>query len=463
MDGEELILKNIAGKNQTPRDSLLSLGPKQALVTSQPVQLSGGIDERESNRKEESTPPVQSVIAVPIFRETEITGVVSIHSNRASAFQESDRVVLETLAMQVETASERIHLFESVEQEQKRMDAVLNAAADAILLVDKEGKLQLVNLAGERLFTDVDTRVGNPLPGGWGYGRLIELIDDAKDNDSPLEAEVDWPDKRTFSALTTPIEAGGLVVVLHDVTHFKDLERVKNEFIATASHDLKNPIHAVLGYSDLMEKAGPLTDLQKDFVERLKRASSQMYELVLNLLELARADLDQALNAQPYDLQDLLSSVTHEFQTQAISKGQTLTYESLKDRPQVKVDLPRIRQVLQNLVGNAIKYTPDEGTIIVSTEEENDSIWIHVQDNGLGIPEEDLPHIFEKFYRVEADDRLEIQGNGLGLAIVKAIVEQHGGEIKVKSIFGKGSCFSFSLPLALEAVAAEPVAVAVES
>jgi signal transduction histidine kinase/DNA-binding response OmpR family regulator len=453
LKGEELVLQKISGKDQAPRDTLLLLGPQQAVVTTQPVQLSGAVDERATVREEEGSPPVQSVIAVPVFRGKEMTGVVSIHSKRASAFQESDRVVLETLAMQIETAAERIRLFESVEQEKQRMDAVLNAAADAILLVDPEGKLQLVNLAGERLFTDVDTRVGQPLPEGWGYGRLIELIDEAQGSEGATEAEVDWPDQRTFSALTTPIEAGGLVVVLHDVTHFKDLERVKNEFIATASHDLKNPIHAVLGYSDLLEKAGPLNDMQKDFVERLKSASTQMYELVLNLLELARTDLDTSLNTQPYDLQDLLSSITHEFQTQANTKGHTLIYESSENRPQVKVDLPRIRQVLQNLVGNAIKYTPEQGTISVTTEEQNGMVWIHVKDTGLGIPEDDLPHIFEKFYRVETDDRLDIQGNGLGLAIVKAIVEQHGGQIKVESTFGKGSRFSFSLPLSKEPIA----------
>jgi signal transduction histidine kinase/DNA-binding response OmpR family regulator/putative methionine-R-sulfoxide reductase with GAF domain len=458
--GEELILRSLAGKDQAPRESLLLLGPQQALTTRQPVQLSGAIDERQSNRDENSSPPVQSVVAVPIFQGAEIIGVISIHSKRASAFQESDRVVLETLAMQVETGSERIRLFESVEQEKKRMDAVLNAAADAILMVDNDGNLQLVNLAGERLFTDVQTRVGNPLPEGWGYGRLIELIEKSSEMGDPLESEVDWPDKRTFSAVTTPIEAGGMVVVLHDVTHFKDLERVKNEFIATASHDLKNPIHAVLGYSDLLEKAGPLNDMQRDFVERLKRASSQMYELVLNLLELARADLDTTLNTQPYDLQDLLSSVTHEFQTQANAKEHELTFDPPENRPQVKVDLSRIRQVLQNLVGNAIKYTPDQGEIKVYSEKENGMIWVRVQDNGLGIPEDDLPHIFDKFYRVDADDRADIQGNGLGLAIVKAIVEQHGGEIKVESTFGEGSCFSFSLPLAPDPVpvVVEPVA-----
>jgi len=450
--GEELHLQHLAGKTQSPRQSLLAIGPNQALVTQQPVQLSGSLEERQTIRDGSGSPPVQSVIAVPIFRGAEITGVISIHSKRVSAFQESDRVVLETLAMQIETASERIRLFESVEQEKQRMDAVLNAAADAILMVDPEGKLQLVNLAGERLFTDVDTRVGRLLPDGWGYGRLIELINNAQGVGGPVEAEVDWPDQRIFSALTTPIEAGGLVVVLHDVTHFKDLERVKNEFIATASHDLKNPIHTVLGFSDLLAKAGPLNDLQKDFVDRLKRASNQMYELVLNLLELARTDLDTSLNTQSHDLQDLLSSVIHDFQAQATDKGHELTFEDPEDHPEVKVDLPRIRQVLQNLVGNAIKYTPKDGTVTICTEKEKSMIWVHVQDNGLGIPEEDLPHIFDKFYRVDADDRLDIQGNGLGLAIVKAIVEQHGGEIQVESTFGEGSCFSFSLPLAKESL-----------
>ena len=412
LESDQLRLKNIAGKENAPRMSLMEIGPNQTLVSRKPVQLSGPLDERKTIRNNNGTPPSQSVTAVPIFHGLEFSGVISIHSRSVSAFQESDRVVLETLAMQIESASERIRLFESVEQEKQRMDAVLNAAADAILLVDPDGKLQLVNLAGERLFTDVETRVGHELPDGWGYGRLIELIKNAQEGEGSTEAEVDWPDQRVFSALTTPIEAGGLVVVLHDVTHFKDLERLKNEFIATASHDLKNPIHAVLGFSDLLEKAGPLNDMQRNFVDHLKRASTQMYELVLNLLELARTDLDTNLNTQPHDLHDLLDSVANEFQTQAIDKGHELTYQGCEVHSQVKVDLPRIRQVLQNLVGNAIKYTPDNGTITIFTKAENSMVWTNVQDNGLGIPENDLPHIFDKFYRVENDDRLDIQGNG---------------------------------------------------
>jgi signal transduction histidine kinase len=450
VEGDQLILKHLSGQKQAPRYSLMKIGPNQVLVTQQPVQLSGPLEERQTIRENDGTPPVQSVIAVPIFRAYKIAGVLSIHAKQARAFQESDRVVLETLAMQIETASERIRLFESSEQEKQRLAAVLNAAADAILLVDQDKRIQLVNIAGERLFTDVNTRVGQILPVGYGYDSLVGLINNVQDTKNPTEAEVDWPDQRMFSAFATPIEAGGLVVVLHDVTHFKDLERVKNEFIATASHDLKNPIHAVLGYSDLLGKAGPLNDMQKEFVNYLKRASNQMYELVLNMLELARIDLNTGLNIQAIDFQDLLINLSEEFQTQACDKGHKLVFENSENQPKVKIDQPRIRQVLQNLIGNAIKYTPNEGIIIISTEIEKSMIWINVQDNGLGIPENDLPHIFEKFYRVDADDRQDIQGNGLGLAIVKAIVEQHGGKIKVSSKLGQGSCFSFSLPILKE-------------
>lgn len=446
-NGNELKLYSLSGSENAPRDTLLSIGPQQAYATRQPVQLSGPLDEHSQDRHNGGQPVSQSVIAVPLYQEGELSGVLSVHSKRASMFSESDRIVLETLVMQVETALQRIRLFESVEREQKRLDAVLQAAADAILLVGPRGNLRLVNLEGERLFTDICASVGQALPRGKGYDSLIDFVELAREAGGPDHMEIDWPDGRTFSAYATPVVDGSLVVVLHDVTQFKDLERVKNEFIATASHDLKNPIHAVLGYSDLLEKAGPLNEQQKDFVNRLKRASGQMYELVLNLLELARIDLDAGLKLQPHHLQDLLAGVTSEFQVQAQVKGHTLLLEEPAGRLQVPVDLPRMRQVVQNLVGNAIKYTPADGQIRIYTELDSNKVWVHVQDNGLGIPDEATAHLFEKFYRVDADDRREIQGNGLGLAIVKTIVEQHGGQVKVESTLGQGSCFSFSLPL----------------
>jgi signal transduction histidine kinase/CheY-like chemotaxis protein len=457
----DFILRSIAGAENTLRQSLLAIGPKQAALSGQPTQLSGPIEERTSERNQGGNSPVQSVIAVPFLKGEDTMGVLSIHSKRAGVFHESDRVLLETLSAQVVTVLERILLFESVEQEKGRLVAVLHGAADAILVFDDHGILQLANPEGQRLFTDIDAQVGQSLPGNQGYEGLLDILDERVRTEGEYSAEIPWPDKRTFSAKVTSIEDGGLVVVLHDVSHFKGLDRIKNEFIATASHDLKNPIHAVLGYSDLLAKAGPLNEVQTDFVKRIHRSANQMHELVLNTLDLVRVDLGMNQKYEPVDVHDLLVTVTEDLIPQAEMKQQTLKLEPNDSRPQVNGDAAQLRQVVRNLIGNAIKYTPEGGRILVDTSMGNSIISVLVEDNGLGIPEDDLPFIFDKFYRVKTEDRQDIQGNGLGLAIVEAIVEQHGGEIAVESKLGEGSCFSFSLPLVSQPVIVEMVAAAV--
>jgi len=204
----------------------------------------------------------------------------------------------------------------------------------------------------------------------------------------------------------------------------------------------------VLGFSDLMEKAGPLNDDQKDFVNRIKNASTQMHELVINMLELIRIDLGVELNIEPFDLHDLLASVAHDLQVQAQAKDQRISLNLPEGRPQALGVVSRLRQVMYNLIGNAIKYTPAGGQITLDAEQQDSCVWIKVCDTGFGIPPEDLPFLFDKFYRVYMEETKDIEGNGLGLAIVKAIVEQHGGEVAVESTLGEGSCFSFNLPLA---------------
>jgi len=446
-----LTLRSIAGAENAPRHSILALAPQEVASRGQPVHISGVVEERANPREGSSggAPPTQSSVAVPLFWEAEMSGVLAIHSLRPYAFQESDRVLLETVAAQVATALDRIRLFESVEQEERRLAAVLRGAADAILVMDTDGQLRLLNPAGYRLFTTdhVEIKLGQPLPVQRGYDDLIKLLDQARQSGATEQGEIDWPDKRTLAVLITPIEDGGQVAVLHDVTHFKDLDRVKNEFIATASHDLKNPIASILGYSDLLEKAGPLNPQQGDFVNRIQKAAEQMHELVLNLLELARMDMGTELKLEPCSLSDLLVNMTDEFHPQAAAKQQTLTLLPLDSRPQVKGDVLRLRQVMRNLVGNAIKYTPVAGQVTVSAEIREQTVQVKIQDTGIGIPPADLPFIFDKFYRVQMDATEGIEGNGLGLAIVKSIVEKHRGQVSVESTVGQGTCFSFTLPL----------------
>jgi len=387
----------------------------------------------------------RSALSVPFLGRHKVLGVLTLSHDQPNHFTDEQLNLVQAIASQAAIAIENAHLTSTIQQEQKRLEAVLHAVADAIMLMDENGRMQLVNPAGSRLFTDVNTRIGYPLPTKKGYDPLITLLSQAKKNNTPANGEIPWPDGRTFSVMITPVEQGGQVTVLHDVSHFKELERVKDEFIATASHDLKNPITSVMGFSELITRVGPLNDLQTEFLGRIRQAAGQMNDLVLGLLELARLDARIPINREPLSLLDLLASVTQEFQPKAAEKSQTLELLPVT-QGLVMGDPLRLRQVLRNLVGNAIKYTPAGGQVTVGAVHQERYIQISVQDTGLGIPAKDMSHIFDRFYRVHADDRNDIEGNGLGLAIVKAIVEQHGGRITVESVHGKGTCFRFALP-----------------
>jgi two-component system phosphate regulon sensor histidine kinase PhoR len=362
-------------------------------------------------------------------------------------FQLEHLLLLQAIASQAAIAIENALLHQDVVQQQKRLEAVLQSAAEAIFMFDAEGRLNLLNPAGEKLFTDFKASLNRPLEAGYGYDALINMLEDVRISGNSESGEITWPDERTFVALITPIETGGLVATLHDVTRFKDVERVKNEFIATASHDLKNPITSIAGFSQLLAQAGPLNDMQTDFVHRIQTASQTMSELVQNMVQLAQMDLDAAQQHEPVEMGALLAGVADEFTPQAAAKEQTFHFNPLTIPAQVNGDPLQLKQLFRNLIGNAIKYSPLGGRIMLLAKVEKGNIQVDVQDTGFGIPSADLPFIFDRFYRVREGRNSEVEGNGLGLAIVKSIAEQHGGQVNVESQQDKGSCFTVILPL----------------
>lgn len=390
---------------------------------------------------------VPSVMAVPFRANHNLRGVLMVTDPRPAAFQESERALLEMLATQVSTALERISLFESVEQEQRRLLAVLRSAADAILVLDGEGCLTLANPAGERLFGDAEGLVGCRLSAEDGYEEFLAISERVRLTRQADAGEVRWPDGRTFSVLITPVEEGGQVAVFHDVTHFKALAELKNEYIATATHDLKNPLMAVIGYTDLLSKAGPLTEMQQDFARRIQSAAMQMRDLVLNLLEISRLESGSGMKMGEVDLHSRLAEWVHELTYQARAKNHTIVTELCPEKPILYGDRLLLAQMVHNLLGNAIKYTPPGGRIVVSTRVSEGKLLLQVADNGIGIPDDALPKLFTKFFRVRNESTQDIEGTGLGLAIVKSIVDSHGGEISVTSTLGKGTTFTVALPL----------------
>ena len=391
--------------------------------------------------------PVRSVVIVPMFGRHHLLGLLLLANEQTQYFKLEHLLLLQAICSQASIAIENAQLYEKMAQEQQRLTAVLQGAADAILMFDVKNRLSLVNPAGQKLFTDYEMKIGQELTRGKGYENLIAALDQMRRTNASFSGEIAWPDKRVFSAALTPVKEGGCVVVLHDVTHFKNLEKVKNEFIATASHDLRNPITSIKGFSILIKKAGPLNEIQEDFADRIHRATDSMGELVENMLDLAKSDLGVEPKRESVDISELLLNLVDEFKPQAQAKGQSLSIEQTATRSQVQGDAMQLRQAFRNLIGNAIKYTPAGGAITVSIEEKAGSIQICIQDNGYGIPASDLPFIFNRFYRVRNNGHDDIEGNGLGLAIVKSIVEQHGGTVSVQSELGKGSQFTISFSL----------------
>jgi len=394
--------------------------------------------------------PTRSAVIVPMFGRHHLLGLLALAHEQPKYFNLEHLLLLQAIASQAAIALENARLYTDVAQEQRKMEAVLKSAADAILMFDAEERLALLNPAAEKLFTDYHSKIGATLPSGRGYDGLIRLMEHAQMSQATLAEEMVWPDGRSFAAQVTPIEEGGHVVVLHDVSHFKSLEQLKNEFIATASHDLKNPITAITGFTTLMSHAGPLNEHQTEFVERIQSAARNMNELVAGMLELAQYDLGANIKQEEVDIHALLNEVEAEFQPQAQSKRQTLALQQEESALFVKGDIVRLRQMFSNLIGNAIKYTSEGGRVGISVQTEDDVALIHIEDTGFGIPPTDLPYIFDRFYRVRSGKNAEVEGNGLGLAIVKSIVEQHQGQVSVESEVEQGTRFIIRLPAVSE-------------
>jgi len=390
---------------------------------------------------------IRSAVVAPLYGRKDLLGVLVLTHEQDNYFNMDHLLLLQAIASQAAIAVENARLYSNVAQEQKRLAALLQHAAEAILMFNEQGRLSLLNPAGEKLFTDFKANINQPLPVGCGYDAFVAMLEDARASHAAKSGEVIWPDKRTFVTLITPIEDGGQVAILHDVTRFKDLDKVKNEFIATASHDLKNPITTIAGFSTLIGQAGPLNEQQQDFVNRIQGATHTMSELVQNMMALAQMDLEPTPSHEAVDLVELLNGITDEFSPQAAVKSQNLHFNPLTVPARISGDPLQLKQLFRNLVGNAIKYSPQNGRITVTVKAGKENVQVDVQDTGYGIPATDLPFIFDRFYRVRNGNTSQIEGNGLGLAIVKSIVEQHGGQIQVQSEPRIGSCFTVTLPV----------------
>lgn len=390
----------------------------------------------------------RSVLSVPLVHQEQLLGVLTLAHEEADRFSASDLDLLGPIAAMAAVALANARLFGAVKEEHARLEAVLSATADAIVAADHEGSITLMNPAAESVLGLArGEALGKPFEEKVAYPDLVEIFRRARRVGSSVPGELTLPDGRTLYCTISAVSGGreipgGWVAVMQDITHLKALDRLKSEFVSTVSHDLRTPLATIHGYAEVLTRA--LGGEERGCAERIRTQAEQMSRLVEELLDLGKIEAGVEAAAIPCSMEEIIGEAMEAVRILADSAGVALRSEIDSLRP-VQGNPVRLRQAVDNLLGNALKYTPPGGSIVVRAWEQVGQVMVTVQDSGPGVPRESLPRIFEKFYRVPGT---RAGGTGLGLAIVKAVVEQHGGQVWVESEMGRGSTFGFSLPVA---------------
>jgi two-component system phosphate regulon sensor histidine kinase PhoR len=392
---------------------------------------------------------VKALIYVPLKVKDRISGVLGVDNRRTDRrFTQHDKQLLSALADYAAIALENARLFGEVGNERAKLATILGSIEEPVLVTTgPDDRVILANMAARRTFGLSATGVeGRPLAKLINNRQLVEFAAGVPEASQAQKDEIFLDDGRVFYATLTPIPDVGHAIIMQDITHLKELDQMKTEFVSTVSHDLRSPLTSMTGYVHMLSTVGPLNEKQQEFVARIVRGADHMAELINDLLDIGKieAGLEMALTA--CDLGAMTQEMIEQLKGQAVGKSHKLVYHGPAQPAMVLGDKLRLRQVINNLISNAIKYTPAGGEIGASVQVKDSLALLSVEDNGIGIPPADLPYIFDKFYRVEAQETADIQGTGLGLAICKSVVEKHGGRIWAESERGKGSIFRVALP-----------------
>lgn len=389
----------------------------------------------------------RSAVAVPFLPRERVLGVMVLSDPEPYRFDDEDLSLLSQLGQQAAICLENAELYIAASSERRKLAAILEGTTDGVVAIDQEGKVILVNPAAEQAFgVQGKEVVGRPLVEAISHPELIALFEQARKRGEAVLGELTTGDGRVRNANLSPIPEVGWVAILHDVTYLKELDRVKSEFVATVSHDLRSPLTKLQGYADLIAEEPCLGPQQREAVRRIQATVGEMTELVNDLLELGRIEAGIGMEMSPCRLEEIVLETADSYLLQAQQAGLTLRTEIEGGLGPVRGNAARLRQVVANLLDNAIKYTPAGGSVNVRLARQDGDLVVTVADTGIGISPQDQEQLFQKFYRVRSPQTAHVPGTGLGLAIARSIVEQHGGRIWVRSTPGQGSVFGFALP-----------------
>jgi two-component system phosphate regulon sensor histidine kinase PhoR len=346
----------------------------------------------------------------------------------------------------------------ALSQEDAQLRAVLASMIEGVVAVDEQGCVAFMNQAARALLEVTDPAPeGRPLWSLAPIRELEQLLEQARRSGALELCEIDLHrggKERVFEAHASPFQGGGrsgFVLVLHDVTELRRLERVRRDFVANVSHELKTPLTSIQGFVETL-LAGALHDEHNNvrFLQRIEANVKRLTNLVSDLLSLARIESGSLLvESTSVDWREVLEGVLRLREPALVQKGLTLEVRGRERALRVRGDREAMTQVLDNLLDNAIQYTPAPGRVSVQLAAQDGRGTLTVRDSGIGIPAADLDRIFERFYRVDKARSRAAGGTGLGLSIVKNLVLRMQGEVQVESVEGQGSTFTVTLPLAV--------------
>ena len=336
-------------------------------------------------------------------------------------------------------------------RDRARMEAILSGMVEGVLVVDQQGRVQLVNRAAQAMLHMEGPAEGRPYLEVIRHPDIVTLLGSALEGHEvdSRELALARDPGRTFVARAAAVSAtggGGAVLVLHDITDLRRADQVRRDFVANVSHELRTPLTAIRGYAEaLLDNPTDPADTRR-FLEIIGRHSSRMEGLVKDLLRLARLDAHQEqLDVGPCHVQQIFSAVLADLAPSIEAKRQRVTTDIPADAATLAADPAKMHDIVRNLVENAVNYSPDEAAIHLSTSRDAELIRIRVADSGPGIPPQDLTRVFERFYRVDKS-RSRPGGTGLGLAIVKHLVSLHGGQVRAENQPEGGAIFTVTLP-----------------
>ncbi len=405
-------------------------------------------------------PSIRSLVVVPLIFQGEVIGAINLDDTKPNAFGRAQERLLSIAANHAAIAIQNARLFQKLSTEEHRTRAIIEHMADGILLINRDGSIITVNSALSRM-------VGIRSAAMLGKNIHSETLHPAlKAIAAPLKKDrhtghlvntVTLPGKTntTLRIIATPVtnEQGqqlGEVRLIHDITRERHLEQLKDDFISTISHELRTPLFSIQGFVRLILNGDvPDARTQREFLSIIERQADHLAELVSNLLDLNRLSSNALqLKLEPLNLSEILAQTVSQLQGFSRKKKVYVDTKLPASLPPVMGDVTRLKQVFTNLIGNAIKFTPQNGRVWVQAKAQPTSVLISVTDTGIGIPAEEMEKIFGKFYQVEEHSTRSAEGSGLGLHIARQLIERHNGKIWAQSELGKGSTFFVQLPIA---------------